>query len=105
MNSMSGKKQSIPKELEGAGISITEDFEHRISALEDFQKEYIGEKFYEKICIAIDKSVPTQNKIKSLIWSAIKEKFLWFIGALIVLLGSNFIISFIREWAKKVAGN
>lgn len=76
------------------------DVQGAIKAVEEAND---GVKFHEKICTAIDKSSDIQAKIKHLIWGTVKEKFLFFLITLLLLLGSNFLIGLAQEWGRKVA--
>lgn len=54
-----------------------EDYTSRLSDLEDFKKEYEGEKFYEKIVNSFDKSKTVNDQLEIIVWKVIKSKLLW----------------------------
>ena len=59
----------------------------RIDDLEAFRKEFEGEKLYEKIAVAIEKSKTVEGEIKKVVWVTIREKIVWIIlGGLGVIL-------------------
>lgn len=59
----------------------------RIDDLEAFLKEFEGEKLYEKIAAAIQKSKTVECEIKKIAWATIREKIVWIIiGGILVIL-------------------
>ena len=53
-----------------------EGYTARLDDLESFKKEYEGEKFYEKIVTAFEKSKTVNDELEKLIWMVTKRK-LW----------------------------
>lgn len=72
----------------------------RIDDLEIFRKEFEGKEFDKKIITAIDESSTLQKKIKELIWDTFKDKIIWVILTVIVLL----TYTFFSELIKRLAG-
>ncbi len=73
----------------------------RIDDLETFRKGLEGKEFDDKVCKAIQDSVPLQSQIKSLIWGVIKDKMVWVVGVIILFLATNFLSSIVSKLAEK----
>ena len=74
----------------------------RVENLEAFRKEFEGKEFDKKIIAAIEESSTLQKKIKSLIWETFKDKIVWVIITVIILLGYNFLSELARKLADLV---
>jgi len=66
------------------------------SAIKKVEEANEGVNFDKKLLESVERSIPIQKKIKSLIWSATRVKLLFFLIAVIFLLGSNFLIGFVQ---------
>jgi len=63
-------------------------FTKKVDDLETFRKEFEGEKLYEKIGNAIQKSKVVESEIKKIAWTTIREKIV-----LIILGGVGIILA------------
>lgn len=75
----------------------------RIDALEEFRKGYEGKEFDKKIITSIEESSVLQKKIKELIWETFKDKIVWVVCTVLVLLAYTFFSELIKQLAEHVA--
>ncbi len=73
------------------------DFDAK-NAIKEVADANDGVAFDNKLKASICRSADVQKEIKGLVWQAVKDKFLWFVGALILLLASNFLIGMAQTW-------
>ncbi len=84
--------------------------DERIAALEvaiqvdEKMKEFAGDKFWDKVAVAVDKSNDVKREIEKIIWSTINTKF-W-IGLIAIggLILNDLFLRAIPNILKKLAG-
>lgn len=78
------------------------DFDAK-NAIKEVADANDGIAFDNKLKASICRSADVQKEIKNLVWQAAKDKFFWFIGALVLLLASNFLIGIVQELGRRIA--
>lgn len=76
----------------------------RIDDLENFRKEFEGEKLYEKIADAVKKSKTVEQEIKKVAWSTIREKIIWIILGGVGIILTDLIIRAIPHILASIHG-
>ena len=84
-------------------MADTNDFDAP-SAIKAVADANDGVAFDAKLQASIIRSTHVQKEIKKLIWDTAREKFLWFLFALVALLASNFLIG-LAQSAGNAIGN
>lgn len=58
----------------------------RINDLEEFRREFEGEKFYGRVVDAFQKSKEVDAEVRKLVWCTIKDKLVWIVLTLLAVI-------------------